>query len=131
MPKPRNWAEIEQNRWNFYIDAFDDINEQLDNLAYEVYRLTDKTRMTLHDIMQEKSHPYSHAYKRSELDETAKIMSNKPLFKAIQRARKHGSISKSSPYKPLVTETNIASYTRRKKGGKRKCLAVKEHSRSL
>lgn len=128
MPKPRNWAEIEQRRWNFYIDVFDDINEQLDNLAYEVYKLTEKTRMTLHDIMQEKSHPYSYAYKRSGLDNTAKIMSNKPLFKAIQRARKRGS--NSSPYKPLVTEINIAPYTRRKKGGKRKCLTVKEHNRS-
>jgi len=117
MPKPRNWAEIEQHRWNFYIDAFDDINEQLDNLAYEVYKLTEKTRMTLHDIMQEKSHPYSHAYKRSELDETAKVMSNEPLFKALQRARKRGS--KSSPYKPLVTET------------KHRFISVKEHSRSL
>lgn len=64
MPKPRNWKEINRQRFQLYMDVFEDINKILGDLEYRVYQLSEKARMDLHQVMEQKADLYKDLRKR-------------------------------------------------------------------
>jgi len=58
LARPKNWKQINDARYNFYTDIFDDVNRIMDDLNKDVSSRIDKARHEIHDLMQEKAYKY-------------------------------------------------------------------------